>query len=61
MTDERQREVERAGLQWGSGGGIVLPQPEHLWRIAGIIFDALAYCQDDGNFKRVGVSGSHAD
>lgn len=61
MTEERRREVERAGLQFGSGDAILLPQPEHLLRISGIVFDALSHCQDDGNFKRGGASGSNAD
>lgn len=54
ITEARRREVERAGLQFGPGDAILLPQPEHLLRISGIVFDALAHCQDDGNFKRGG-------
>lgn len=52
MTDERQKEVARAGLQFGAGDSILLPQPEHLMRIPGIVFDAYEYCRDDNNFKR---------
>lgn len=52
MTDERHREVTRAGLQLGTGDSILLPQPEHLMRIPGIVFDAYEYCRDDNNFKR---------
>lgn len=59
LTAERKHEIARAGLQMGAGGSIVLSQPEHLARIAGIIFDAFQYCKDDANFKRVG-QGSNA-
>lgn len=52
MTEERKREVSRAGLQLGAGDSILLSQPDHLARIPGIVFDALDYCQNDGNFKR---------
>lgn len=54
MTDERRREITRAGLQFGPSDSILLHQPEHLMRIPGIMFDALSYCQDDNNFKRSG-------
>lgn len=54
MTDERKREVIRAGLQFGPSDSILLPQPEHLMRLPGILFDALEYCRDDNNFKRAG-------
>lgn len=54
LTDERKREIARAGLQLGAGNSILLSQPEHLARIAGIVFDALEYCKDDSNFKRSG-------
>lgn len=55
MTDERRREVSRAGLQFGVGDSILLPQPEHLMRLPGIVFDTLQFCQDDNNFKRAGA------
>lgn len=51
MTEERRREVARAGLEM-SGESILLPHPDHLMRIPGIVFDALNYCRDDTNFKR---------
>lgn len=51
ITDERRREVERAGLCFGSSDNIILPQPDYLMRIPGIVFDALRHCQDDNNFK----------
>lgn len=52
MTDDRRREVLRAGLSFGAGDAILLTQPEHLSRIPGIVFDALEHCRDDGNFRR---------
>lgn len=52
MTDDRRREVTRAGLQFGPSDSIILHQPEHLMRIPGILFDALEYCREDNNFKR---------
>lgn len=53
-TEERKREVARAGLQFGAGGSILLNQPDHLARITGIVFDALEHCKNDENFKRAG-------
>lgn len=52
LTEDRKREIARAGLQLGSGESILLPQPEHLMRLPGIVFDAFAFCRDDANFKR---------
>lgn len=52
MTEERKREVERAGMVFGINDAILLPDPEHLFRISGIVFDALKYAKDDANFKR---------
>lgn len=54
MTEDRRREVARAGLQLGTGDAILLTQPDHLMRIPGIVFDAFDYCRDDANFKRAG-------
>lgn len=52
LTEERRKEINRAGLQIGPGDAIQLSHPDHLMRIPGIIFDALGYCQEDANFKR---------
>ncbi|MDR1890133.1 MAG: type I restriction enzyme HsdR N-terminal domain-containing protein [Zoogloeaceae bacterium] len=52
LDDARKREVTRAGLEISSGDTIVLHHPEDLMRISGIVFDTLAYCQNDENFKR---------
>lgn len=56
ITDERRREITRAGLQLGNGDSISLPQPDLLMRLPGILFDAFDYCRDDNNFKRSGDS-----
>jgi predicted type IV restriction endonuclease len=52
MTEDRRREISRAGLQFGPNDTILLAQPEHLMRVPGIVFDALEYCRNDNNFKR---------
>lgn len=52
LTEERRREIARAGLEIGSGETILLSQPDHAARIPGILFDALSYCRDDANFKK---------
>ncbi|MDR0564608.1 MAG: type I restriction enzyme HsdR N-terminal domain-containing protein [Azoarcus sp.] len=51
LNDERKREIIRAGLEIVSGDAIALRQPDDLMRISGIVFDTLAYCRDDNNFK----------
>lgn len=57
ITDERRREISRAGLQIGSGDSILLPQPDHLMRLPGILFDAYEFCRDDNHFKRASSEG----
>ncbi|MDZ7655598.1 MAG: type I restriction endonuclease [Sulfurimicrobium sp.] len=57
ITDGRRKEISRAGLQIGSADTIQISHPDHLMRIPGIIFDALEYCRDDDNFKRVQQEG----
>lgn len=52
MTDERRREVSRAGLEVQANESISLASPDHLSRIPGILADCLDYCRDDGNFKK---------
>lgn len=54
MTEERRREVKRAGLEVGAGDSIFLATPDHLMRISGIVLDAYQFCRDDANFKRSG-------
>ncbi|MDR3323442.1 MAG: type I restriction enzyme HsdR N-terminal domain-containing protein [Zoogloeaceae bacterium] len=52
MTSERKKEIARAGLSLGMDDAVILTHPDDLLRIAGILFDALAFCGDDSNFKR---------
>jgi len=51
LTPEICKSVKRAGLELGTGNSVILPRPENLMKLSGIIFEALAYCQDDNNFK----------
>lgn len=51
LTDSNINEVKRAGLEIGPGDQIVIDKPENLLRISGLLFDALAFCQNDENFK----------
>lgn len=57
LSDEHKALIERAGLEIGASNGIVLNRPENLMKLSGIIFDSLAFCQDDNNFKRDGKKG----
>lgn len=52
LTADRKREIARAGLDVGSNDVISLPSPEHLMRLAGIVFDSLDYCRNDENFRK---------
>lgn len=56
LTDARRAEITRAGLQIGTSDHILLDKPENLYRLVGIVSDALAYCKDDENFRRKGRS-----
>ena len=51
LSEEHKRELERAKLQYSSSS-IYLDKVEHILRIAGILFDSLAYCQNDDNFRK---------
>jgi hypothetical protein len=51
LDEARKREIDRAGLKIGAGDTILLPNPDDLMRVTGIVFDALAYVKDDNNFK----------
>jgi hypothetical protein len=51
LTDQHVSEVKRAGLEVSSGDQITIDKPENILRISGLLFDALAYCQNDDNFK----------
>jgi predicted type IV restriction endonuclease len=52
LTEEHRHELERSGLEMGASDSIFLDSPEHIYRVAGLLFDSLAYCRDDANFKR---------
>lgn len=45
-------EAARAGLELTASGQIVLDKPENLYRLAGLLRDALDYCKNDENFRR---------
>jgi hypothetical protein len=57
ISDMHRQEASRAGLEIGTNGQILLDKPDNLYRLAGIVRDALAYCQDDEHFRR----GSRAE
>lgn len=52
MTEEMRSEATRAGLEVLPNGRIVLDKPQDLYRISGLLFDCLDYCQNDENFVR---------
>lgn len=51
LDENRMNEIKRAGLEVGNGGQVMLDKPENLMRLSGILYDCLAYCQNDENFK----------
>ncbi|MCZ4330788.1 type I restriction endonuclease [Castellaniella denitrificans] len=57
LTDTHRSEIARAGLQIGASDQVLLDKPENLYRLVGIVGDALAYCKDDENFRRKGRGG----
>lgn len=52
LTNAHKDEAERAGLELTARGQIILDKPENLYRVAGLLRDALDYCKDDDNFRR---------
>lgn len=50
LNDQHRALVKRAGLEM-SGNNIILTRPENLMKLSPILFDALAYCKDDENFR----------
>jgi len=52
LTEAQKSMVIKRGLEFGAGGSIILDKPESIMRISEIIFESLAYCQDDMNFKK---------
>ncbi|WP_323017368.1 type I restriction endonuclease [Castellaniella sp.] len=57
LTDAHHTEISRAGLLIGASDQVLLGKPENLYRLVGIVGDALAYCKDDENFRRKGRGG----
>ncbi|NBH76237.1 MULTISPECIES: type I restriction endonuclease [Rodentibacter] len=51
LTEEHQREIQRAGLEVASNQ-IILDYPENILRISGLIRDSLEYCTNDENFRK---------
>jgi len=52
LTEERKEAVKQAGLEIGSGNGIIISKPEHLMKLSRLIFDSLTFCKDDENFRK---------
>jgi len=52
VTEVHKAEAARAGLDLTNSGQIVLDKPENLYRLAGMVRDALVYCKNDENFRR---------
>lgn len=53
LTAKHRQEVERSGLTIEPNDHINLPEPADIMRLTGLCFDALTYCENDDNFKRV--------
>jgi hypothetical protein len=51
LNPQHMMEIRRARLEMGPNNQILIDKPENITRITGILFDALAYCQNDENFK----------
>lgn len=51
LTTQHLNEVKRAGLEIGTGDQIIIDKPENLLRITGLLYDAVAYCRNDENFR----------
>lgn len=62
LTDDGRAEVVRNGLEISTAGQIFLGKPENLYRLAGMLNDAFAYCINEDNFKRASSdSGNQRD
>jgi|SRR5690554_302208 len=61
ITEAHRAEAIRAGLEIGTNGQILLDKPENLYRLAGIVHDALLYCKNDDNFRRGSRTGKSAN
>lgn len=52
IDESRKKEIERSGLSITNGNHVIIETPNHLERLAGILFDCLAYCKNDDNFRK---------
>lgn len=52
LTDQHKAQAVKRGLELGASNSIIIMKPEHLMKLAGLINESLAFCQDDNNFKR---------
>lgn len=52
LSQQHLNEVARAGLEVNASGHILVDKPDNLLRLTGLLFDALAFCQDDENFRQ---------
>lgn len=52
LTEVHKTEIRRAKLELGAGDTVQLDRPDLLMRLPGVLDDALAFCQNDENFKR---------
>ncbi|MDN3578267.1 type I restriction endonuclease [Chitinimonas viridis] len=60
LSDAHRMEIARAKLDVSSGGSVVIGKPENLYRLTGLLHDALAYCINDQNFTRPRKSDTEA-
>jgi predicted type IV restriction endonuclease len=63
ITEAHRAEAARAGLEISAGAQIILDKPDNLYRLAGMVRDALAFCKNDDNFRRgtKGVGGAEEE
>ncbi|PWF25031.1 type I restriction endonuclease [Corticimicrobacter populi] len=61
ITEAHQVEAERAGMELAKNGQILLGKPEDLYRLAGIVRDALTYCKNNDNFRRTSKRSADGD
>lgn len=53
LTESHKSEIRRSKIELLTGDSIALDKPDHLLRLTGLLSDALAFCKNDENFKRV--------
>lgn len=50
LSEQQKKQIERAKLSY-SNNNIHLEKVEHILRLSGLLYDCLAYCEDDENFR----------